>query len=1692
MKRETQKKNNTFPKDKIYRTLKKIGKVFLYILLVFAVLVLFIRSPFAQNLIKNKLVTYISNKTNTKVVVDKLFITFSGNVQVEGLYLEDKQQDTLLYSKSLEANIALWPIVTGKGVGVNAVDWDGFRANISRKDTISGFNFEFLMDAFITPDTTTTVNQQPTEPLQITLGRFNLNNFNVVYNDAVTGINSHFIFKQLIADIKTTSLETMEFRAQEMVLTDANINFTQHPVPQVDAESSPLPILSSEVIQLNNVKANYQSLAEDIALDVSIKNLYTEIPNAELSNNLFNITALQLDTSSITFTTHINNNAVEQQKETNVGELENDSEIFEWPDVTFDIKDVSVKNSSFGYFVGNAKITKNKFNPNAVLLNNINLYADAIAIKEKEASINIQSAYFKEYSGYQLKNFSTTAMLTNKAIDVSQLLVKLNQSDVQGQFYLKYPSLSSLFNSPEHSKINIDFPAIKINTNDIIRLQPKLNQNQYFNTLSKNNFTGSIKGSGTLSNINLEALDILYGNTTKLYINGHIQNVTKPDALQYDITKISFHTTSKDITPFLSQNKSITIPENIDLNGFIKGNALSIETGLNLKTTQGNAVLRGKFKSAEQLVFNTTLNVNNYQIHKLLNNPNLGVLTATVDANGKGKTINELDADFNATVNTFNLNNYAINNLKIDGSFTDGKGKITSNYKDDNLNANVLSTIVLDSVMPKASIDLNVIGANLQALGVLSRDIKTGFKLHTNFVGNATKYNVNANLKQGVVVYDDKSYLTGNVNIDARVREDTTAVSIQNKLIDFDLQSNADPETFSKALSRHIASYFYRDTKILDSIINPVNLKIRAHIAQAPILSDVFLVNIKDLDTIDITMDFNEKNKKFTAKATAPHINYSGNEIDSLAFSINTHTDEFNFNLGFNKIIAGPLQIPKSVIKGEQLNNSLSLDFLAFHEDEDLMNIKAEITGDRDRLRFHVIPENLVLNKSNWTIPENNEIIITDTQLEFNQFQINKGNQSIALTDKLPAVKKQHIAINYKNFQVHEVLDYLNPNTHLASGILSGDFILEEPFAQTGFVADLDIEKFNLLEVDMGRLNLTGKSAGGNRYNMEIYVKDGAADLDITGNYTTRNESANIDLNFDINTFKMKALTKFSQGEIEEARGYFSGNFKLNGTTDNPQYKGNITFNNAQFRIAKLNSGFTLKNEMLALDNDGLSMKNFTIIDEKDNTLVVSGEVGTTSILNPTFNLNIKAKNFQMLNASPDDNDFLYGKAVVDADVKVSGDLQIPKINMKASINPQTNVTYVMPSATANIEERDGVVVFVNRKNKDAILTQTENQKTVISGFDITTLWNIKKGASATVVIDKQTGDNFKISGNGTFNFDMKPNGRMNLSGVYNISNGHYEMNLYNLVNRRFDIAKGSKVSWFGDPFDAKLDVKAVYNVETSSTSLMAPTFSSIGATQKGRYRQVLPFLVYLNLDGELMTPKISFKLDMPEDEQGAIGGQIYGRIQQINQQESELNKQVFSLLVLNRFYPDSGSDGSSGGIASVARDNLNDALSDQLNIFSDKIFGKTGFDIDFGLDSYTDYQGNTPQDRTQLDIAAQKKLFDDRLIVRVGSEVDLQGSSATRQTTPLVGNVSLEYLLTNNGRYRLKGFRRNEFENVIDGQTIATGLALIFTQEFNKFKELWDAMFSSKEEEIEESERVEPVEKKIDNVSKNLKKEKN
>jgi hypothetical protein len=102
--------------------------------------------------------------------------------------------------------------------------------------------------------------------------------------------------------------------------------------------------------------------------------------------------------------------------------------------------------------------------------------------------------------------------------------------------------------------------------------------------------------------------------------------------------------------------------------------------------------------------------------------------------------------------------------------------------------------------------------------------------------------------------------------------------------------------------------------------------------------------------------------------------------------------------------------------------------------------------------------------------------------------------------------------------------------------------------------------------------------------------------------------------------------------------------------------------------------------------------------------------------------------------------------------------------------------------------------------------------------------------------------------------------------------------------------------------------------------------------------------------------------------------------------------------------------------------------------------------------------------------VRLRQNLFNDRLQVQVGGQVDLEGSSATEEQRPtdLLGDMSIEYSLTKQADWRLRAFRKNQAEGLIDGQIIVNGFSVLFNRDFNTFQELFRRTKKEKEKKAD------------------------
>jgi hypothetical protein len=228
----------------------------------------------------------------------------------------------------------------------------------------------------------------------------------------------------------------------------------------------------------------------------------------------------------------------------------------------------------------------------------------------------------------------------------------------------------------------------------------------------------------------------------------------------------------------------------------------------------------------------------------------------------------------------------------------------------------------------------------------------------------------------------------------------------------------------------------------------------------------------------------------------------------------------------------------------------------------------------------------------------------------------------------------------------------------------------------------------------------------------------------------------------------------------------------------------------------------------------------------------------------------------------------------------------------------------------------------------------------------------------------------------------------------------------------------------------------------------------------RNTYKQKIPFETALKMNGALLKPTISFDIVLPEGN-NSVSTEIINTTQakliQLRQQPDELNKQVFALLLLNRFIGENPFASQSGGatVSSLARESASKILSQQLNNLAGDLI--EGVELNFDLNTSDDYTTGQRENKTDLNVGISKKLLNDRLKVTVGSSFGIEGpQQANQNTNNIAGDVSLDYQLSRDGRYKVRAYRVNKYQVALQGEVVETGIAFIITLDYNKFKELF------------------------------------
>ncbi len=1396
----------------------------------------------------SKATSYVENKTGTKFNIERLFITFSGNIYLEGVYLEDLNGDTLFYSKDLEAGLAFMPLIKDGNVNVSKLDWEGVVANVNRPSDSENFNFNFLIEAF-SPQSgeNTTTTDTTSSGLQIALEDISLTDFNLNYQDQFLGISSKLMLGKLGLNIPELDLEEMNIEISEVTLSDTRAEYLQtKPFPESEPDttsSTPFTIILNQLL-IENVQLNYQNEVDQQLAEIDLQELLLKLPLVNLKTQEVDLDLFTLNNSSILFHDFSPSPPADSNADASA-----DTATFSWPKWTVRADQLDLNENTIEYKSADTDFKKGYFNPEALKIDGLSAKLTEISLEENKAGAEINLLKFEEASGFSLKEFALKFDLTDQQTSFEDLRVALNRSAIQGDVKLEYVSIAELIEKPEAVSMDINLKAPGISIKDAYFFQPQLAQDTLIQKLEAYPFQADIDLDGSTKLLNISAAELSWG-PTNLFTVGKFSDLLDVDALRFDIPQLELKSQREVITKFISEaDLGIQLPESFLLTGQASGSVDDLGTELQLTSDLGDISLLASYQNKDQLVFDAKLNAQAIQLNTLLQNPDLDTVYFSLDAKGSGTVWYEMTADIQAKFDSLGLYQNDYSGLVLSGNLENGSGTLSSDLNSKNLRYDLKADVDLDSLNSVVNLDFNLEGADLGAMGLTAANTRAQLNLNATFEGNLEEFQASATFNDALVIQDQNRYPLGTIWLNALVENDSTSLDIEsNPLVGF-VQSNSNPGEFTKALTSYFNHYFAIQDSIQTS--GDVILNLNFAIRQDPFLNEVLLPGLTNLENAAIKANFNEKKQTMTATVNFPFVNYGGAEIDSLGIQLDSDPEHLDFSLGFTALNTGPVAIDRTRISGK-LDEALLLFDLQFYDQQEILTqISTEIEFLPDSVIIKFLSDNLILDKTKWDIPASNNLIYSNQEISLRDMEFTSRNQQVRLTDDLDSLAKPHLAAVFQGFKLENLTSFLNPREKIANGKVDGSLIVQNPFGALGILGELDIDSLSVLNSHLGHLRLDAEAKTLGNYALVANLSGGGADLEVRGEFIADQEAAAFDLEVDLNKIDLKMLSEIVPDQISQADGYFDGQLTASGTTADPTYEGQINFYEASLTPSILGTKYIFQDESIRLDNEGIYLDNFIIRDISENTFTLAGEITTESFVNPGFDLTLNAQNFMVINSTDRENELFYGTGTIDASIDITGDLVLPKVTGRLKVKDQTDLTFKIPESEVDLVERQGVVVFVNKENPDDILTRNDSEASnTFSGYDIRLLLEVDPDASFKIIIDPKSGDNLALSATGALNLNIDPIGRTRLSGQLTVQSGHYEMSLYNLVSRRFEINQGSTITWNGDPLDASMDITASYEVSTAAAPLMASQLTGSGDATQNQYNILLDFLVYLYLYG--------------------------------------------------------------------------------------------------------------------------------------------------------------------------------------------------------------------------------------------------
>ncbi|MDE7406779.1 MAG: hypothetical protein K2M76_00035, partial [Muribaculaceae bacterium] len=332
-------------------------------------------------------------------------------------------------------------------------------------------------------------------------------------------------------------------------------------------------------------------------------------------------------------------------------------------------------------------------------------------------------------------------------------------------------------------------------------------------------------------------------------------------------------------------------------------------------------------------------------------------------------------------------------------------------------------------------------------------------------------------------------------------------------------------------------------------------------------------------------------------------------------------------------------------------------------------------------INISIKPYNPVIAYKTWTVNDDNFISyrIPDRHLSA-RLDMAGDNSRVQLftkntTDSISTY--DDVVLKVDNFKLSDWLA-INPFAPPVQGSVNADLIVSYRNNKLNSNGSISLDELyyggkRVGSFDLG-VDISTDMRGAVNAEVALMV-DSIKTITAVGCLNDTTKANPFDLDFTMIRMPLRVANPFLPAGTASLSGMLNGTMQITGDIANPIFNGYIDFDSAAVNVDMLGTSFSFSTDKVPVDSNVVRFSDYAIKGVNSNPLLINGSVDMSSLSEPRIDLSFNARNMQIVGGKKSRKADVYGKAFIDLDAYVKGNMQFLKVDADLSIGLNVHLT---------------------------------------------------------------------------------------------------------------------------------------------------------------------------------------------------------------------------------------------------------------------------------------------------------------------------------------------------------------------------------------------------------------------------------